>query len=362
MVENLVLLTGATGMIGFKTLAELLENGYTVRAAVRNQAGFDRISSLPSVQKYKPQLTSFIVPDITVPGAYDEAVKGVKYIVHIASPLAGNNGPDYENSLIRPAIQGTVGILESALKTTGIQRVVITASVASIASSARIATGKVVDGRSIIPWTSGNARRAFPHADNPQKTLLQSRRNLHLQTTLRPTLPPRPSRTKLPRTLSPLASRPYDVINIMPVFVFGRDETVTEASSIAKGTNGILMGPILGHARDYPFGVAGVHVDDVAKMHVLALDPKVAGNQDFLAASAEPGSVDWAESFEIVKRRYPEEYADGVFKFDSIAKPATTVARVDSTKATRVLGVQFKPFEEQVVSVVDHFLELIGRT
>lgn len=142
-------ITGATGMIGFKTLTLLLEKGYTVRAAVRNQAGFDRISALPSVQKYKSQLSSFIVPDITVAGAYDEAVKGVKYIVHVASPLAGNTkGTDYEVSLIQPAIQGTVGILESAVKTTGIKRVVITASVASIASSARLASGKVVDGES----------------------------------------------------------------------------------------------------------------------------------------------------------------------------------------------------------------------
>jgi nucleoside-diphosphate-sugar epimerase len=146
-------MTGATGMIGFKTLTLILEAGYTVRAAVRNQAGFDRISSLPSVQKYKSQLTSFIVPDITVPGAYDEAVKGVKYIVHLASPLAGNEkGADYEATFIQPAIQGTVGMLESAIKTTGIERVVITASILSIASSERLRTGKVVDG-SYLPAT-----------------------------------------------------------------------------------------------------------------------------------------------------------------------------------------------------------------
>jgi nucleoside-diphosphate-sugar epimerase len=146
-------MTGATGMVGYKTLTLVLEAGYTVRAAVRNQAGFDRISSLPSVQKYKSQLTSFIVPDITVPGAYDEAVKGVKYIVHLASPLAGNTkATDYEVSMIQPAIQGTVGILESAIKTTGVKRVVITASIVSIASSERLRTGEVVDG-SYLPAT-----------------------------------------------------------------------------------------------------------------------------------------------------------------------------------------------------------------
>lgn len=139
-------------MIGFKTLTLLLEAGYTIRAAVRNQAGFDRISSLPPVLKYKSQLSSVIVPDITVPGAYDEAVKGVKYIVHVASPLAGNTkGTDYEVSLIQPAIQGTVGILESAAKTTGIERVVITASVASISHGDQTPAGHVVTGKSKTP-------------------------------------------------------------------------------------------------------------------------------------------------------------------------------------------------------------------
>ncbi|KAK8932695.1 hypothetical protein H634G_07019 [Metarhizium anisopliae BRIP 53293] len=339
MTGDIVLLTGATGMIGFKTLVELLENGYTVRAAVRNQAGFDRITSLPSLQKYKPpQLTSFIVPDITVPGAYDEAVKGAKYIVHVASPIPGNSGQDHETSLIRPAIQGTVGILESALKTTGIKRVVITASVASIASSARMATGEVINENTLDVQTQP------PFADD--LAAYAASKALAYQAT---------------RDFVAAHKPPFDVINIMPVFVFGRDETVTEAGSIAKGTNGILIGPLLGHAGGYPLRGASVHVDDVARIHVLALDPKVPGNQDFLAAAAEAESVDSARSFEIVKRRYPGEYADGVFKFDGGAEPPATGARVDGTKATRILGVQYKTFEEQVVSVVDHFLELTGR-
>ncbi|OAA50336.1 reductase [Metarhizium rileyi] len=339
MTGNLVLLTGATGMIGFKTLALLLEDGYAVRAAVRTQAGFDKISSLPSVQKYRSQLTSFIVPEITVPGAYDEAVKGVKYIVHVASPLAGNvKETDYEASLVRPAIQGTLGILESALKTTGIERVVITGSVASIASSARLASGEVIDESTHEVETEGPFVTEL-EAYSASKALAY----------------------RAAKDFVAANEPAFDVIHMMPVFVLGRDETVTEASSIAKGTNGLIMGPLLGHARDYPLNGTGVHVDDVARMHVLALNPEVPGNQDFLAAGPNFGAVDWAESFAIVKRRFPKQCADGVFKFEGIAKPVTTIARVDNAKASRVLGMEFKTYEEQVVSIVDHFLELTGR-
>jgi hypothetical protein len=119
-------------MVGFRTLVLALQKGYRVRCAVRNSAGFDKIKSLPPVAPYLNQLESIVVPDITVDGAYDEAVQGVKYIIHCASPLALPHFTDYENEIIAPAVKGTVGMLESANKVPGIERVVITASVASI--------------------------------------------------------------------------------------------------------------------------------------------------------------------------------------------------------------------------------------
>jgi nucleoside-diphosphate-sugar epimerase len=148
-------------MIGFKILMALLEAGYSVRAATRNQAGFDRVSSLKPVARFKAQLSGVIVPDITVPGAYDEAVQGVKYIIHVASPLAGKTtATDYEASMIHPAIRGTVGILESAAKVAGIARVVITASVASLASTARLQSGQVVNGNlTLLPSSAPNTDR-----------------------------------------------------------------------------------------------------------------------------------------------------------------------------------------------------------
>jgi nucleoside-diphosphate-sugar epimerase len=151
----------------------------------------------------------------------------------------------------------------------------------------------------------------------------------------------------------------FSVVNIMPVFVVGRDDTVTDASNIAKGTNGFLMGPLLGHARDQPLIGATVHVDDVAKLHVQSLDSSIVkGNEDFIAHSNP--TIDWADSYEIVKRRFPEAYADGVFKFDSIPRPITAPVDIDSSKAEKTFG-KFKSFEEQTVSVVEHYLELIGR-
>lgn len=138
-------------MIGFRTLVFLLEAGYQVRAAVRNQAGFDKVSQLKPVAPYASQLTSVIVPDITVDGAYDEAVKGVEYVVHVASPLASNAPPgiDYDSYMIQPAIRGTVGILESAAKTTGVKKVVITGSILSLVDAKTLGSGSYINGKFI---------------------------------------------------------------------------------------------------------------------------------------------------------------------------------------------------------------------
>jgi nucleoside-diphosphate-sugar epimerase len=145
------------------------------------------------------------------------------------------------------------------------------------------------------------------------------------------------------------------------VFVIGRDDTVTDIKDITRGTNGMVMGPLLGQAIDSPMTGFMVHLDDVARMHVMALGPAVRGNQDFLAAFHTIEELHWHDSFEIVKRRFPKQYAEGVFKFDSIKPPVTTPAKVDSTKAERAFGFNFKSYEEQVVSVVEHYLELIDQ-
>ncbi|TQW00599.1 hypothetical protein V2A60_001669 [Cordyceps javanica] len=335
MTKDILLFTGATGMIGFRTLIHLLERGnFHVRVAVRSQSSYDRLLSYTPVAPYASQIESVIVPDITVPGAYDEAVKGVTHIIHVASPIPGPQTADLEADLIEPAIQGTVGILQSAHKVAGVKKIVITASVVSLTSSAHMATGATINEET----RAADTKRPFANAF----AAYAASKALSFQATDDFISKHRPA---------------FDVVRILPSFVIGRDDTVTEVSQIAKGTNGNVMGPLLGHPHPSKLGGGSVHIDDVAELHVLALDPAVSDNQIFLASN--PVSIEWADSFEIVKRRYPDEYAAGLFRFDSIPRPEAEPSNIDSSKATRVFGIKFKSYEEQVVSVVDHYLELV---
>lgn len=122
----------------------------------------------------------------------------------------------------------------------------------------------------------------------------------------------------------------------------------------------MLMGPLFGLERP-PIPGGSVHVDDVARLHVLALDPKVEGNEDFLGASHPLETFEWNQSVDIIKKHFPQAAADGVFKLDIAKKLETRQSQVDSTKAEKLFGFKFKTFEEQVQSVVGHYLELKGQ-
>jgi uncharacterized protein YbjT (DUF2867 family) len=108
---SLVLITGATGHVGFRTLIHALSAGYSVRAAVRSQAKAITLLSHHQIRSLNPglRLTFAIVPDLSTLDAYEEAVRGVGYVIHIASPLiSGCKVPisGYEAFFVEPGPYG----------------------------------------------------------------------------------------------------------------------------------------------------------------------------------------------------------------------------------------------------------------
>lgn len=149
----------------------------------------------------------------------------------------------------------------------------------------------------------------------------------------------------------------YDLINIMPSFVLGANEVVTQAKDAMKGTNGLLLGPLLGNSHPIPMSFSTVHVNDVADAHVNALRPEVEGNQAFLVSSDLKG-LQWDDAISITRHNFPEIEQKGILPLGG-TQPSLPVP-VDTTKAKTKLGITFKSYEEQVNSVVGHYLTLVG--
>lgn len=125
-----VLVSGASGFIAAHLCQTLLSKGYKVRGTVRSES---KGKYLVDLFKGLGDFEYVIVEDIAEPGSFDEAVKGVDGIAHTASPFYIDAATPEE--LIDPAVQGTIGIMKSALKNNpNLQRMVITSSVAAIIS------------------------------------------------------------------------------------------------------------------------------------------------------------------------------------------------------------------------------------
>ena len=76
-------MTGATGFIGAHVVDELLRRGLKVRATTRTSAKADKL--LQSRSSFADRLEVVITPDLTAPGVFDEAIKGVDAVIHTAS-------------------------------------------------------------------------------------------------------------------------------------------------------------------------------------------------------------------------------------------------------------------------------------
>lgn len=77
--SNLLVLTGATGFLGFKVLTIALAAGHNVRLVVRSAAKASKVLNSPSIKALnlsQEKLSFVVVENMELEGAFDEAVKG----------------------------------------------------------------------------------------------------------------------------------------------------------------------------------------------------------------------------------------------------------------------------------------------
>jgi nucleoside-diphosphate-sugar epimerase len=148
----------------------------------------------------------------------------------------------------------------------------------------------------------------------------------------------------------------FDIIRLLPTFVIGENELVSQKKDMMSGSNARVVGPISGIETTIPLPGTSVHLHDVARAHVRALNPKVEGNQDFILACNSPDGVVFDDALEIAKKHFPDAIASGVIPLGG-TNPTVNFP-IDASKAEKVLGLNFLSYEEQVKSVLTQWVEL----
>jgi len=126
-----LLVTGINGYIASSLGELILSKGYNLRGTSRSLASTEPLLG-GAFAPFASRIEILEVPDITVAGAFDKAVKGVHGIFHTASPISFDLHTFEE--VVIPAVAGTVTLLNSALEHAGpqLEAVVVTSSVATI--------------------------------------------------------------------------------------------------------------------------------------------------------------------------------------------------------------------------------------
>jgi len=128
--RGLILVTGGSGWIAGYCIAQLLNDGWRVRATLRKLARTDEVRA--TIGKIGADVggVEFVQAELLSDAGWNEAAAGADYVLHTASPVPAIDPKD-DDELVRPARDGTLRVLKAA-RDAGVKRVVMTSSISAI--------------------------------------------------------------------------------------------------------------------------------------------------------------------------------------------------------------------------------------
>jgi nucleoside-diphosphate-sugar epimerase len=337
--KPVALLTGATGFVGAHVFAALLSSGYKIKATIRSQSKGSFLS-----QKYSTQKDDFsfaIVPDLQAPGALDEAVQDVDYIVHLASPyFTSTNDPIKE--LVEPAVNGTKNVLASALKAPKLKKMLVLSSFASVVDlSKNPRPGYVYTEKDWDPITPAQAAENGVLGYHASKTFAEK------------------AAWDMWSDAKKKGEIGWDLCTFCPPMIYGPPIQEIHVENGIQGLNTsvqrLLMG-IMGKEPAFAPKVATpglphwIDVRDVALALTRALGLKQGVAERFLLFSSVKYYEDGLAG---LREKGVQGLGEAGAKCD-----AGNHFGIDVSKAKTVLGMEFRPFERTVEDVWERMGEL----
>ncbi|AEQ50621.1 NAD-dependent epimerase/dehydratase family protein [Pelagibacterium halotolerans] len=329
-MKDRVLLTGVSGFLGGHVALELLKSGYTVRGSVRNLSRADKVRATLEKAGADSARLEFVALDLESDEGWQEAMDGVRFLQHTASPFVLQM-PSDKNDLIRPAVEGTERALNAALAA-NVERVVLTSSMAAIAyghDKSRAAPFTAND------WTNLEGRDVTPYTESKTRA---ERRAWEIMRA---------------------AGREKDLATINPSGIFGPllDED--------PGTSAILVQRLMnGSVPASPrMPLVAVDVRDVARAHLAAMTAHQAGGHRFpmgertmffseVATVLRNAFPDYAKK--IPKRELPDWMVRIYALFDRDVRSNLgelgVLKRLDSSAVIRLLDRKLTPADASFIA------------
>ncbi|KAL7914671.1 NAD(P)-binding protein [Trichoderma velutinum] len=334
---KLILVTGANGFIAAHTIITLLDGGYQVRGTVRSEASAETVRNTYSA--YSDRFSTAVVPDLTAKNAFNEAVRGIDGALHIASPFTLSI-KDNETDMLIPAIEGTKNLLESvAAHAPQAKRVVVTSSFAAMVDFSKgFWPGHAYNEADWNEVTYDYAKTADAAVAYCASKALAEKAAWKFVDEQKPQ---------------------FDLTVLCPPMVFGPTAHALSLSALntsAWDINRFLSGE-LADVPDTAFW-GFVDVRDLAKAHVRALEIPEAGNERFFIVSGRYSYQKTADVLHASPRIAKDDK-----KLIPVGKPGQNypspdVYEVDNSKSKKILGLEYRSFEESIVDAAVNMIQV----
>ncbi|GAA98212.1 uncharacterized protein L969DRAFT_85849 [Mixia osmundae IAM 14324] len=311
---SLILVTGATGFIGSSVAEHLVRQGFHVRGVTRSASRAQALKSKLDKEHGAGSFETVEIHDITQANAFDEAIKGVDGVLHLATDSSLS---DDAATVVKSVVDGTLSLARAAAKTPSVKSFVLTSS--------RIASFNPESGKTYRPdmniYFEEAVTRAFAKGDDP----------------LRGVYAYAASKVEGEKAFWKFvdAEKPaYSANAVLPDYVLGRVSNPEKGKySTHTFLNDILEGkPEMALAFN---AVPSWYVDveDAARVHIAALlEPDV--NHERLWAAAGPFSLD--EALDAWRHAWPKANVPQDFK--GLPEPAKVL--INNTRSTELLKRQ----------------------
>ncbi|OTG89149.1 SDR family oxidoreductase [Acinetobacter sp. ANC 3813] len=336
-----IFVTGATGYIASWVIKNLLEQGHTVHATVRDLNKKKSFAHLENIANQSTGTLKLFEANLLTPHAFDEAMQGCEIVLHMASPFVVTNYKDAVKDIIEPAILGTENVLNSVNATESVKRVVVTSSIASTYGDAIDIQKTAHNEFDESHWNSTSSETHQPY---PYSKVMAERKAWEMQK----------------------AQQRWELVCVNPALVLGPSLTAMTKSGSVEVLEQFANGMTLAGVPPMWNGI--VDVRDVADAHLqAAFNPKAEGR--YIISG---GTLSLLEMGKILRQHFGPKFPfprnqlpKTAFKlFGPLAGFSKSFVELNmgypiyfnASKSQAELGIQYRNIE---TSLVEHFQQLL---
>lgn len=338
-----VLVTGATGFVAGWLVKRLLEEGFTVHAAVRDPDDSGKVGHLTDLAVTLPGSLTLFKADLLQPGSYAQAMEGCGVVFHTASPFT-LKVKDAQRDLVDPAVNGTRNVLEQANAVSSVKRVVLTSSCAAIlgdqADLTEIPGGTITEAH----WNTSSTLTHQPYAY---------------------------SKTQAEGAAWDIAGAQdrWDMVVINPSLVIGPGVSERQTSESFNLMRQLGDGSMKSGVPSYEVGM--VDVRDVAEAHIRAgFIPQAEGRHIVSEATysmldvARILQAEFGDTLALPKKELPKwlvwlvgPLIDRSMTRKVIARGFNLPWKADNSKSKQALGLEYHPVPDAVIAMMHQMVD-----